>query len=644
MILTLLLSCSPESPSEKITSNKPESFFRAVCAEPESALQRRTLEAIFDRVGSTDCDFVHQHLSKTKSLNLANHPSNFTEIDPLKEFTQIEELYLSDSRVVDLTPLDGYEKLRLLHVEHCDIEDIAVLKNMPLLEDLLLDYTRVSDLSPLKKSTKIKRLGLRSTKVDSLEVLSNFPELSYLEASKTSISEMESLALLNNLEVVSLRNTAISDITSLANHTKLFFIDLHQTDVVDLSPLQQLSQLKVLDISKTKVSDLSPLTSQASTLLELNVEGTQIDDSVCAQYTGSIRGCTPLEEDVFLTLCTSPQNFPFSSQVSLSSLQKEIKETDCKKMTEKMSKIKDFSSQRHYPDPRIFSHFPQINNLQIPVEKIYLKFCPIKKGTQALKKLCIEKRTAMRKASEVFKSEFIENCESDPKESKAVYLMLNSLSKKNSCAEIWEWMKDKEKLSFQDSEITDMSPLMFFPNIKELSLDYNSIRDLSPLSQLTNLQVLWIDDNEIQDLTPLQNLDLLWLSAGDNQIQDISALASQVNLQRLWLGGNQISDIIPLEKMTDLRKLHLAINQIEDISPLASLIQLTSLYLGRNKVKDIRPLNNLNRLHVLNSGLDHDETPLEVQRWFLNGNPIEEAFCPKSNVPTTVTLFCSQYK
>ncbi|MEC7985221.1 MAG: leucine-rich repeat domain-containing protein, partial [Myxococcota bacterium] len=110
------------------------------------------------------------------------------------------------------------------------------------------------------------------------------------------------------------------------------------------------------------------------------------------------------------------------------------------------------------------------------------------------------------------------------------------------------------------------------------------------------------------------------------------------------LGGNSITDISALKNNTQLRKLHLAINQVEDITALSSLNHLSSLYLAKNKVKDIRPLLSLSGLHVLNSGMDFDEAPLEVQRWFLNGNPIDPQFCPKGDSTAAVLLFCSQYQ
>jgi len=89
--------------------------------------------------------------------------------------------------------------------------------------------------------------------------------------------------------------------------------------------------------------------------------------------------------------------------------------------------------------------------------------------------------------------------------------------------------------------------------------------------------------------------------------------------------------------------LHLAINDIEDISPLSGLASLSSLYLGHNNIRNIEALHNLQGLKVLSTGLDYEESPLEMQRWFLQGNPINLDTCLTENAPSAVTLFCSQY-
>ena len=655
MILALLLSCSstPESKQDGAltpvqqdidgskSSDTEHSLFLTQCAIHTAKRVNDTLDVIFDRLGSANCSKVYKELSTTKTLDLSNHPTPFADISVLTEFTQIEELYLSDSRVSDLSPISGYTQLRKLHAEHCAIQDLRPLSRLSKLEDLLIDYTGVDDLFALKDLTSLKRIGLRNTNIRSLNDLSNLTALTSLEISGTSVVSLEPLSALNSLNIVSLRQTRISDLGPLSEHSELFFLDLKQTQVSDLTPLIGLSKLKVLDIGDSKVTNLDPLVNLSS-LIELSVQGINFPAQDCERFTGIIQGCSVENDDRLLKLCNNPDDFVFPTQVSMRSLMQDLKKTDCSKIREGVNGLTTFRSIRPYPDPRIFSFFPKLERLELPVETIWYKYCP-EKSTGALKTLCQNKKLSMQKNVVDNRDAFLADCISPQNTAGVTYNVLNAKMGTNSCETLWNKISMVEKLSIQRVDIADVTPLSMLQNLRDLSIDYNDIQDLSPLSKLMDLQILWVDDNHLEDLSPIKDVSLLWLSAGDNNIKDITPLKKSINMRRLWLGGNQITDISALENLTALDKLHLAINQIEDISPLSGLHSLTSLYLGYNNIRNIEPLYNLEGLHILSSGLDYDESPLEMQRWFLQGNPIDGQTCSTENVPSAVTLFCSQY-
>lgn len=649
MILSLLFACLSEQNSHldpsfadgSSRSVTPDtSPFLKECSQ--STNMNPTLTAIFERTGSTNCSTVFKYLSTTKTLDLSNHPTPFSDISILTEFTQIEELYLNDSRVSDLSPLAGWTALRKLHVEHCAIRDLKPLSQLTALEDLLLDYTAVDDLSAIGQLTSLQRIGLRNTAIRSLDPLVGMKNLNTLEVSGTRVSSLEPLSSLNQLEIVSIRQTTVSNLQPLSNHRSLFFLDARDTNITTLNPLKELTGLKVLDVGNTNVDSLEPIENIPS-LMELNVQGLNIEPTSCLHFADVIQGCTRESTDRLMALCTHPDDFGFATQVSLHSLQKDlnISEDDCQQLKAAISIRSEFSSSNPYPDPRIFTFFPVLKTLDIPVDDIHYKHCT--NAPKLLDSICDQKKSLMQEQASKHRTTFIADCTAPTQATKATFDALKTAFKESSCERLWNSVSMTEKLSLQRVGITNVEPFAFLPNLKELSIDYNSILDLSPLSKITGLQILWIDDNQLSDLSPLSNLSLLWLSAGDNKITDISALSNSINMERLWLGGNQIADISPLSNLTSMRKLHLAINDIEDISPLANLQSLSSLYLGYNKVRSIEPLKDLNGLNVLSSGLDYEESPLEMQRWFLQGNPVEASTCPKENAPSAVALFCAQY-
>ena len=158
-------------------------------------------------------------------------------------------------------------------------------------------------------------------------------------------------------------------------------------------------------------------------------------------------------------------------------------------------------------------------------------------------------------------------------------------------------------LRLHSNNISNISPLQTLTNITYLSLGINKIRDITPLSALTKLKTLGLGENEISNISPLQTLtNITWLSLLDNKITDITPLSSLTNLETLYLNNNEISDITPLASLTNLKNLYLYNNEITDISPLSSLTNLTELSLTSNKISDITPLRTLTNITWLNLG------------------------------------------
>ncbi len=135
-----------------------------------------------------------------------------------------------------------------------------------------------------------------------------------------------------------------------------------------------------------------------------------------------------------------------------------------------------------------------------------------------------------------------------------------------------EFATNLERLSLDENNIVDLSPIAGLTKLRTLSLEKNNISDIAPLARLTDLKSLHLyDNNYISDLSPLKGLTKLTsLRLTNNNISDISPLSALVNLELLFLAGNKVSDTSALTGLTNLTTLHLAVNSISDISPLAA--------------------------------------------------------------------------
>ena len=147
------------------------------------------------------------------------------------------------------------------------------------------------------------------------------------------------------------------------------------------------------------------------------------------------------------------------------------------------------------------------------------------------------------------------------------------------------WFPNLKTLTVDANQITDLAPLAGCPALEELSLNCNNIDDISPLAALTELKSLALRYNRIQDISSVSQMT--------NQITDISAIAPLTALTVLRISDNQISDISPLAGMTKLKYLSISNNQISDITPLSGLEKLETLHTSGNRIRNWSPITHL---------------------------------------------------
>ena len=142
------------------------------------------------------------------------------------------------------------------------------------------------------------------------------------------------------------------------------------------------------------------------------------------------------------------------------------------------------------------------------------------------------------------------------------------------------------ELDLSVNELTDISGIKIFKNLKELNLYENKLTDILSVKLLKNLKIL----NNIKDL------DL-----SNNKITDISVIKNLKNLMILNISNNEIEDISVLKNLKKLKKLILYNNQITDISVIKNLnnlefLDIDYLKLESDQIKYINSCKNLKEL------------------------------------------------
>ncbi|MBR3585560.1 MAG: leucine-rich repeat domain-containing protein, partial [Oscillospiraceae bacterium] len=99
------------------------------------------------------------------------------------------------------------------------------------------------------------------------------------------------------------------------------------------------------------------------------------------------------------------------------------------------------------------------------------------------------------------------------------------------------------ELALGQKNLSDISMLQGFTELKILNLSDNDISDIRPLMELSKLEKLNINNNAVSDLRPLIGLpNLVKLEAENNRITETTSVGSVRQLTELNLRGNPIKD------------------------------------------------------------------------------------------------------
>ncbi|RMG66455.1 MAG: leucine-rich repeat domain-containing protein [Bacteroidetes bacterium] len=149
-------------------------------------------------------------------------------------------------------------------------------------------------------------------------------------------------------------------------------------------------------------------------------------------------------------------------------------------------------------------------------------------------------------------------------------------------------------------DLSDLSPLSVFSELKTLDLSETAARDLTPLRNLTRLEVLKLAGTQVADLSPLRYaLGLREINLNQSPMADLRPVGHFPRLQRLYLAHTRVEDLAPLAGLTDLRDLDLRHTAVVDLEPLQACTRLEALKVDHTFVQTLDPLHGLESLHTL---------------------------------------------
>ena len=187
---------------------------------------------------------------------------NIKDLTGIDFAVNLEELWISDNPISDLSPLTGLKNLIDLGAwDTPAISDLSPLVKLPKLKWVDFGSFPAPDLSPLADIKSLRRLTFHDGGIEDISQLEGFTQLTILDIAYNSTTDLSPISKLTNLEKFVANSMGLSDLTPLAGLTNLKHLDLHRNKISDVSPLVNLVNLEMVKLYNNLISDISPLES-----------------------------------------------------------------------------------------------------------------------------------------------------------------------------------------------------------------------------------------------------------------------------------------------------------------------------------------------------------------------------------------------
>lgn len=485
---------------------------------------------------------------------------NIQNLEDLRHFPDIKRLYLRETSVTDLSPLES-------------MKDLLVL---------IIDGGEVKDLEPLSRVTSLKYVGLKNLPVTSIQPLSELENISILSLSGLELEEIPSWEgdRLTNLE---LKNLPLTTIDGFRNEKNIEYIDIHNTKIEDVSilgsmlgltrititdspirhmpDLVHLSELYTVEIRNTNMVELPTLPND---LMELRLSGNLIYDFSFTEPMNALdtlevsnipEDCT-LGELNFLKMCPKVSSLTLSND-RLQSLKGIETLSGLGWLYLSGNEINNLNGIEIHGDLRTLDMSDNPVNDLTGIEQL-----------DDLEELNLSGIDLSGSRTQDIMSR----------------LHLKTLSASNSSLENLNFLKnslDMNELYISNNRLEDISVLAGLKGLSQLDISYNPITDLTPIKELLilNLNISGIDFKTIKpkygeevlkmkDIFTLtasncnmENLDFInqWMfniDVSDNHIQDLSILKNNSSYF-VWLdvSGNPLAEG-DLEHQLDVTEIY----------------------------------------------------------------------------------------
>lgn len=535
--------------------------------------------------------------------------SNQTYFQRIKQLWGITDIDISGN--LDMTSLDPLKKftgLRNLTISNTLIDDLTPVRNLTKLERLNCSGTPVRNLQPLYYCTGIRELNISNTQIDNLDVITNLTHLTYMNCDNTMIEDLEAAGNLIELKELRCHNTLICYLSPLEDLLKLEVLDVSDCDITNLTPLKSLKGITFLNISNTLVTDLGSLRNLQN-LQYLYMDYTPVSDLNPLMSLPGLRRVYCDHSQVSATEANSlnqaiPGILIVYDSGELTSWWMDL--PYCWK------KVFGFVvSLDSVPSREQLHEITQIHRIDISGDTCINDLHPLQKLNNLNELDCSGTRiNSLEPVSENIHLQVIN----------ASATAVRNLDPLRNLASL-KW------IDISATSVTDLLVLNNLQNLEYLKVEHSGISDIMPLARLEKLESLYADYtlldqenvNKFMDMNgscmviwQSERLKAWWndlpeawknifktISLAD-QIPDTEKLHEMARLEEIAVNENKmITGLEPFEMFVRLKKIKVTKTPVSSLIPLAKLTRLTSIICSDNPVRSVAPIAGLQELKML---------------------------------------------
>ena len=522
-------------------------------------------------------------MTQLKRLSLGGN--QITDIAPLVGLGNLEGLELFGNPIRDINPLSSLTSLRSLHIGGLPLSDISPLTNLSSIDHLYAGNCGIRDISPLSGMVNMYRLELSDNYITNLSPLSGMTNLIMLKIANNPVQDYTPIQALyekleekdfeygqpfnvevpleaerpeeliaipdKGLEAILRQVTGVADRPLTQGDLSGIWKIVGDTDgmwqdVSDLSPLKYCLNMDGLVINSSKVKDLSPLAGLTK-LHMLSVTNSRVED------------LTPLNglDQLLVLELRGNQITDITAIGGLANL---------KRLDLANNQIADFSPLFGLQKLGVLFIGNNPATDTSGLEGIFQKLLErdFEPGQPLISPLVPKDPGKVIKFADKVLEKRIREALGKPEGSitAADAALVEELNLGNEYQEKFP----------KGTQITNLSGMGYFINLKRLDISWNKISDLKPLAELTRLEYLKAYGNQISSVAPLAGLERLSsLNVGCNRIVKIDPLKNLTNLVSLYLNDNKLTKIDELKNLINLNALFLRGNKIKIYSPIAAI-------------------------------------------------------------------------